>query len=294
MPKAAPLPRTKPKHLQTIHGPSSHGRLSIRAAGARTGLGGVGNVGDGTAGSEDGEANERTGREEKKGEDDGHKEEEHADDQSVAPTANGSAPPQSEFGKKKKKPKLHPQERINKLWKNYDPEYLGKVTRILPEPVPASTASKSTAPKSQNAAESYREARAHCEQSVRKIIDECQAVNQKYTDVHFDLERDLKVTMKRDCIDGLVQDDEDRDTPDDVKRVTDLFDDPRFYSEGAGFDDIIQGATGDCWMMSAFSVLSCSEHLIRRVCVIQDQEVGVYGFVFFRGKFRNRASRSLC
>jgi len=35
--------------------------------------------------------------------------------------------------------------------------------------------------------------------------------------------------------------------------------------------------------MSAFSVLTCKEELIRKVCVIQDQEVGVYGFVFFRG-----------
>lgn len=284
MAKAGPSAPIKPEHFRTQYGQSAHGRLTIRPAGPRAGLRAVGNVGGEQDDSEGGEAAPGPVNRDRK--EDGDKDDEKADNQSVTPIAAVTAPP-SDAGKKKKKSKLHPQERIDKLWKNFDPEYLGKATRILPEPIPTSTTKKSKAPKSQNAAESYREARAQCEQSVRKIIDECLIVNQKYTDVHFDLERDLKVTQKRDCIDGLVQDDDDKDNPTDVKRVTDLFDDPKFYSEGAGFDDIIQGATGDCWMMSAFSVLSCSEHLIRSVCVVQDQDVGVYGFVFFRGWSNN-------
>lgn len=281
MPKATPTARVMPKHLRTTHAQPDHGRLSIRPADPRARSRTVGNVGDNAEGPENGEAITKAVDEEKEGDGDGGKDQEKADNK---PIETSAAPAFSAEAGKKKKPKLHPQERINKLWKNYDPEYLGKATRILPEPIPTSTAMKRSTPRSQNAAESYREARAQCEQSVRKIIDECLALNQKYTDVHFDLERDLKVTRKRDCIDGLVQSDEDRDNPADVKRVTDIFEDPKFYSDGAGFDDIMQGNTGDCWMMSAFSVLSCSEHLIRSVCVIQDQEVGVYGFVFFRGK----------
>ena len=277
MPKAAPAHPTKPKHFREALIKPAHGRLSIRSAEHRAGTHSVGNVGDEAGGSEDGGVNPQATSEEKTEDGAGDRGQEQADNQSVADVATAA---------KKKSSKLHPQERINKLWKNYDPEYLGKATRILPEPIPTSNIAKRRAPKSQNAAESYREARAQCEQSVRKIIEECLAVNQKYTDVHFDLEQDLKVTRRRNCIDGLVQDDDDKDDPEDVKRVTDLFEDPKFYSEGAGFDDIIQGSTGDCWMMSAFSVLSCSEHLIRKVCVIQDQDVGVYGFVFFRGMYQ--------
>ena len=182
-----------------------------------------------------------------------------------------------------KESKQHPQKRINKVWKNYDPQYLGRVTRILPEVATPTVTAKSIS-RSQNASESYRQAKEQCERDVQKIIDECYALNQKYTDVHFDLESDLKVTGNRDCIDGLVDDRDTKDQPWDVKRVTDLFDNPRFFSEGAGFDDIMQGGLGDCWLMSAFSILTCREGSIDRVCVKRDQEVGVYGFVFFRGE----------
>lgn len=183
----------------------------------------------------------------------------------------------------KKDTKTHPQIKINKVWKNYDPQYLGRVTRILPE-VGTPTVSSKSLSRSQNASDSYRQAKEQCERDVQKIIDECTSINQKYTDVHFDLEQDLKVTGARDCIDGLVQDDDDKDQPWDVKRVTDLFENPTFYSDGAGFDDIIQGGLGDCWMMSAFSMLTARPGSIDKVCVARNQDVGVYGFVFFRGK----------
>lgn len=132
-----------------------------------------------------------------------------------------SAPP-SDAGpaRRKKRSNVHPQKSISKMWKNFDPDYLGRVTRILPETTTATSISGSRIQRSQNASESYRQARAACEETVGEIVEECRALNQKYTDVHFDLERDLKITQKRDCIDGLVQSDEDRDYPADVKRVT--------------------------------------------------------------------------
>ena len=45
----------------------------------------------------------------------------------------------------------------------------------------------------------------------------------------------------------------------------------------------MQGALGDCWMVSALSILGTNQELLEKVCVIQDQEVGIYGFVFYRG-----------
>lgn len=45
----------------------------------------------------------------------------------------------------------------------------------------------------------------------------------------------------------------------------------------------MQGGLGDCWMVSAMSILGCNEELLKKVCVIRDEEVGIYGFVFYRG-----------
>lgn len=139
--------------------------------------------------------------------------------------AGSTAPePDDEEPKKKKKSKLHPQERIHQIWKSYEPEYLGKVTKILPEPVPVADKPQTKPQKSLNASESYLQARAQCEETVKAIVEECLALNQKYTDVHFDLERDLKVTCQKNCLLGLVYDDEeaanDSSWPKDVKRVT--------------------------------------------------------------------------
>jgi hypothetical protein len=36
--------------------------------------------------------------------------------------------------------------------------------------------------------------------------------------------------------------------------------------------------------MSALATISNKEELIQKVCVARDEEVGVYGFVFHRGK----------
>lgn len=87
-----------------------------------------------------------------------------------------------------------------------------------------------------------------------------------------------------------VQDNDDDEpppppTPASVKRVGDIFDAPQFFVDGANAKDIRQGVDGDCWFLSALSTLANLEptqHLINRVCVARDAEVGVYGFVLFR------------
>ncbi|KIW71015.1 hypothetical protein PV04_03237 [Phialophora macrospora] len=183
---------------------------------------------------------------------------------------------------KEKKP--HPQAKMKKFWKNFDPEYTGKVTRVLPDRITEKDLSAVTlvGEIAHKAIKSYEDAKESCIRDVKRIVKECRAANQKYTDSHWDIERDLKITRIRDCLDGLVIDDDDKEHPADAKRVTDIFDEPKFYVNGASYDDILQGSAGDCWFLAAISALGCNQEFIDRVCVIQDEAVGVYGFVFHR------------
>jgi len=64
--------------------------------------------------------------------------------------------------------------------------------------------------------------------------------------------------------------------------VQDIFDEPKFFIEGATANDVRQGKEGDCWFMAALCTLSNKEGLIQKVCVARDEQVGVYGFVFHR------------
>lgn len=122
-------------------------------------------------------------------------------------------------GQKDKK-KEHPQDRISKFWSNFEPDYLGGITQILPDSLTdeAVKTSKQPTDSAKTALNSYQHARDTCIKNVKRIIRECRELNQKYTDPHFDIERDLKVTRKRDCLDGL--DSPDAERPLDVKRVT--------------------------------------------------------------------------
>lgn len=189
-----------------------------------------------------------------------------------------------------KKPDPHPQEKLDQLWDVFEPEYLGKITRILPTSLIDSSpaTSKQAGDKSQRAGRSYDEAKARCIRDVKRIVRECRTHNKKYTDTHFDIERDLKIVQRRDCLDGLYNiytngaGLKEHPTPTDVKRVCEIFEKPTFFAKGASCDDIIQGSLGDCWLLAAFSMLSCNDKLVKDICVIQDQEIGVYGFVFYR------------
>lgn len=67
-----------------------------------------------------------------------------------------------------------------------------------------------------------------------------------------------------------------------VKRVVDIFDDPKFFIDGPTAHDVRQGRDGDCWLMAALCTISNKPGLIEKCCVAHDQEVGVYGFVFHR------------
>lgn len=189
-------------------------------------------------------------------------------------------------------PVLHPQEALSKFWRtNFDPEYLGKITRILPSSLVDLTpvTLKPLDELSHASPYSYDHAKARCIRDVRRIVQECRALNKRYTDTHFDIERDLKITRRRDCLDGLhntlvsgTADWSVSGQPHDVKRVSEIFDNLTFFGDGASSNDIVQGKLGDCWLLAAMSVLTCNKQLVHNICVVQEPEVGVYGFVFYR------------
>jgi len=89
--------------------------------------------------------------------------------------------------------------------------------------------------------------------------------------------------------------------PKAVKRVHEIFEKPTFMKTIAG-SDVKQGHLGDCWFMASLTALAGVQDAIKRNCVEYDtsessntpcimefatnrlQAIGIYGFVFFRGK----------
>lgn len=55
---------------------------------------------------------------------------------------------------------------------------------------------------------------------------------------------------------------------------------------GPTASDVRQGYDGDCWLMAALCTMGNKEELIEKICVARNEEIGIYGFVFHRGKSR--------
>ncbi|KAI9676754.1 MAG: hypothetical protein M1829_002849 [Trizodia sp. TS-e1964] len=183
----------------------------------------------------------------------------------------------------KKNKKHTPQEGIDEFWKKFSTKKPGKAFTVLPNNLYAKRAA-ANAPKGvipgHNALASFEEAAATCKDKVEKIVRECRRVNQKFRDVHFDIEFDLKWGVG-DCLCGLM-DEHETFSPASAKRVEDIFEKPQFFVDGATAGDVRQGRDGDCWFMAALCTLSNKAGMIRKICVARDEAVGVYGFVFHR------------
>lgn len=124
------------------------------------------------------------------------------------------------------------------------------------------------------------------------------SVQSRLTLLFRDIEFDLAVD-KDHCLNGL-------DllygfNPTDTMRVTEIFDHPRFYVNGAATSGVAQGVLGDCSFLSELAVIAtiglveeiCVEVSCRRGFIIvrcsrvysdvqRDEEIGIYGFIFWK------------
>ncbi|KAF8961992.1 hypothetical protein BDZ97DRAFT_1920880 [Flammula alnicola] len=114
-----------------------------------------------------------------------------------------------------------------------------------------------------------------CEATVKRIAAHCRAKNRKFRDVEFDLEND-----SNRCLHNLA--DSNIFLTSDVRRVPEIFEKPVFYSGTLKSAEIVQGAVEDCYLVSALSTMTSVESLIKNLCVARDEEVGIYGFLFYR------------
>ncbi|KAK2786281.1 hypothetical protein FQN52_007872 [Onygenales sp. PD_12] len=208
----------------------------------------------------------------------------------------GSLPPQSvsgpvtDVGDPEPAPKVKgpPQKIIDTFWDSFDSKYPGRVVQALPRRKSKAQTLQPTTniAHGEVVTESYNRAKAECEHAVNRIVKECLRMNQKYTDPHFDIELDLK-EGRRDCLDGILETNSSMQ-PKGVRRVTDIFEKPEFYKDDATATDVRQGNDGDCWLMAAIATLGNMKGLIDRVCITRNEQVGVYGFVFYRdGEWRH-------
>ncbi|KAI9372456.1 hypothetical protein BJX61DRAFT_533953 [Aspergillus egyptiacus] len=176
-----------------------------------------------------------------------------------------------------------PQDSLKQFWQQFHTRFPGKVYTILPDnPYARSKAARNPRGSitGQDAGKSYTQARDECIRAVDRIAKECRRLNQKYSDPHFDIEMDLK-NGRRNCLDGLKEQNLAM-RPKGVKRVTEIFEKPQFYVNGPTASDVRQGRDGDCWFMAALCTMGNKEGLIDKICVRRDEQVGVYGFVFYR------------
>ncbi|KAF8594673.1 cysteine proteinase [Ceratobasidium sp. AG-I] len=118
---------------------------------------------------------------------------------------------------------------------------------------------------------------ARCKAKVNAISKQCRQRNRRFRDTEFDL-----VDDRDRCLHSLDTEDEKRFSPADVRRVTDIFNNPQFFVDGIQAGDISQGSLGDCWLLSALATMTTMPQLIEKICVARDEKVGVYGFIFYR------------
>ena len=180
-----------------------------------------------------------------------------------------------------------PQDFLNEFWENFSNKDPTKISTVLPGNLYAESAAKKQPKgksKGETATANYEDAVRVCKEKVAQISKECRRINQKYRDLHFDIDLNFD---GRFCLDMLYiqppwQDGSAKLNPGSVARVGDIFEEPVFFKEGATAGDIQQGRDGDCWLMAAVTTLCNMPGLIERVCVAKDEDVGVYGFVFHR------------
>ncbi|CAG8549219.1 2641_t:CDS:2 [Acaulospora morrowiae] len=111
-------------------------------------------------------------------------------------------------------------------------------------------------------------------EKVAMIAQEHREQNRKFRDREFDL-----FVNPMDCLYSLAK------TPYNhtgVRRVSKIFKNPQFFIDGVEPNDIKQGSIGDCWFVASLAVITNIPKLIETICVARDEDIGVYGFIFFK------------
>ncbi|KPA38733.1 hypothetical protein FLAG1_08429 [Fusarium langsethiae] len=189
-----------------------------------------------------------------------------------------------------------------------------RVTSIFPASIHCSLVTDDVCqPKPFYAAKSYELAAQQCYTQVQSIADQCGHSNTKFRDPDFDIEGDFAAGRNNCLFDlvgscdgndsergkdlpteghGLVQvtpghskssdSDDHISIPGSVHRIPWIFRNPRFTISGYSASDVQQGASGDCWWLAALSTIAHRKDLMEKICVMRNEEVGVYGFVFHR------------
>ncbi|KUJ17949.1 cysteine proteinase [Mollisia scopiformis] len=168
---------------------------------------------------------------------------------------------------------------LDEFWKSYKSEHCGRVSTVLP-PSTQVKRSRRKIPSvalRESVSISYDAAVAICKARVETIIRECQRTNQNFIDADFRLE-----SLKNVLFPLAAALDFELISPGAFKRVKDIFDAPKFFIKGATVNDVRQGLLGNCWMASAVCALTNKEGLIEKLCPARNEEIAVYGFVFFR------------
>ncbi|KAG0248320.1 hypothetical protein BG011_000210 [Mortierella polycephala] len=119
-------------------------------------------------------------------------------------------------------------------------------------------------------------AREACAAKVDAIVEECLANNSKFRDSKFDILSDRKNCLYASLTSETVY------QVAGARRLPDIFRHPVFFLNGVSPDDIKQGATGNCWFVASLAVISNVPGLLEQLCVKRNEQVGVYGFIFFK------------
>ena len=126
--------------------------------------------------------------------------------------------------------------------------------------------------------EGFETAKQECIDAVQEIIDE----GVPYIDEEFNM---LEDTLN--CIYGpnpqhdfsMNAFSEDNY---EVKRLTEILgDDIVLFSDGATFDDIVQGGNGTCWYLGALMCVALHNKFLKNLAVNYSIELGVYGVMFY-------------
>ncbi|OLL24391.1 Calpain-type cysteine protease ADL1, partial [Neolecta irregularis DAH-3] len=113
-------------------------------------------------------------------------------------------------------------------------------------------------------------------EKVGLISKECREKNRRFRDRHFDLENDPAYCLMK--FGGLAPETE----PAGALRIHRIFEHPQIFVNGVSAGDIVQGGRGNSWFLSAAASIASIPGMIERICVARDEEIGIYGFVFFK------------